>query len=180
MNDIFIHGDPLEDLPRFRSLPKKLNGHRVFYKGDAPSVKETKEEQALAEVAQKKWQYYQDNYRPLEDEYMKQVDNLDLQVLTPIPVNINLGWLGSLMPKLCLLRMVNRAHSPASKMNTLMDSQIFPQLVAGRQRTHRPGFLIWRSLQTLRPRMMRAMLGTARQRRQMQRAACLVRARMNT
>jgi hypothetical protein len=77
MNDIFIHGDPLEDLPRFRTLPKELNGHRLFYKGDAPSAKETKEEQALAEVAQKKWQYYQDNYRPLEDEYMKQVDNLD-------------------------------------------------------------------------------------------------------
>lgn len=77
MNDIFISGDPLEDLPRFRTLPKKLNGHRVFYKGDAPSVKETKEEQALAEVAQKKWQYYQDNYKPLEAEYMQQVDNLD-------------------------------------------------------------------------------------------------------
>lgn len=61
----------------FRALPAKLGRINLFCKGDAPSVKETKEEQALAEVAQKKWQYYQDNYRPLEDEYMSQVDNLD-------------------------------------------------------------------------------------------------------
>lgn len=79
MKKNFIHGDPLEDAPRFCSLPKCLNGHRLFYKGGSASVKETKEEQALADVAAKKWQYYQETYRPLEDAYMAQVGELNSQ-----------------------------------------------------------------------------------------------------
>lgn len=77
MNETFIHGDPLEDAPRFCALPVSLNGHRVFYKGSAPKAVETHEEQALAAIAAKKWKYYQDNFRPLEDTFMKQVDGLD-------------------------------------------------------------------------------------------------------
>lgn len=79
MNDQFIHGDPHEDAPRFVScaLFEKFGIQRVFYKGDAPEVKETKEEQALAEIAGAKWNYYQDNYKPIENEYMKRVDSMD-------------------------------------------------------------------------------------------------------
>lgn len=79
MNRQFIPGDPFEELPRFLPCPlfEKFGVQRVFYKGDAPSVKETKEEQALAEIAEAKWGYYQDNYRPIENEYMDRVDAMD-------------------------------------------------------------------------------------------------------
>jgi hypothetical protein len=75
--DYLIFGDDEFAPSRFNILPNKLNGHRVFYKGKSQSVKETKEERALAEVAQKKWTYYNDNYKPLEDEYMEKVDAQD-------------------------------------------------------------------------------------------------------
>lgn len=73
MNEFFNH--ELEDSRHFCRLPRSLNGHRYFYKGDAPSVKESEQEKAAAEVAAKKWQYYQETYRPLEDTFMKQVDD---------------------------------------------------------------------------------------------------------
>jgi hypothetical protein len=62
---------------RFKKLPKKLNGHRLAYKGDAPSVKESQQEKAAAEVALKKWNYYQETYRPIEDQFMKNVDSMN-------------------------------------------------------------------------------------------------------
>lgn len=62
---------------RFQKLPKQLNGHRFWYKGDPPSVKETQEEKAAAEIATKKWGYYQENFRPIEDRFMKDVDNMN-------------------------------------------------------------------------------------------------------
>jgi hypothetical protein len=79
MNEETIHGDSLEDAPRFVpcSLFEKFGIQRVFYKGKDPKVRETKQEVALAEVAEKKWQYYKDTFRPLEDEYMKQVGDMD-------------------------------------------------------------------------------------------------------
>lgn len=80
MNDQYIFGDPLEDLPRFVpcQLFDKLGAQKVFYGGGGGGgVKETKEEQALAEVADQKWKYYQDNYKPIENEYMKRVDEID-------------------------------------------------------------------------------------------------------
>lgn len=75
--DYLIFGDDDFAPSRFNILPNKLNGHRVFYKGKAATVKETREERALAEVAQKKWTYYKDNYQPLENEYMRKVDAQD-------------------------------------------------------------------------------------------------------
>lgn len=72
-----IFGDTSEDTRQFHRLPRCLNGHRLFYKGDAPSVKETKEEQAFAEVSGKKWQYYQETFRPLEDAFMEDVNELN-------------------------------------------------------------------------------------------------------
>lgn len=75
--DCLIFGDDDFEPSRFNILPNKLNGHRVFYKGKSQSVKETKEERALAEVAQKKWTYYNENYLPLENEYMRKVDAQD-------------------------------------------------------------------------------------------------------
>lgn len=61
----------------FRHLQEKLGRINLFCKGDAPSVKETKEEQAFADIAGKKWQYYQDNFKPLEQAYMDDVESLN-------------------------------------------------------------------------------------------------------
>lgn len=63
--------------PGFRHLQSELGRIRLFCKGDAPSVEETKEEQAFAEIAGKKWQYYQDNFKSLESDYMDDVDALN-------------------------------------------------------------------------------------------------------
>ncbi len=62
---------------RFEPLPKRLNGHRLAYKGKAEHVKETKEEVAQADVAGKKWRHYKAVYAPLEEEYMKKVGEQD-------------------------------------------------------------------------------------------------------
>lgn len=75
-NDFDFADDGFEP-SRFKRLPKKLNGHRLAYKGDAESVKETEQEKAAAEVALKKWNYYQENFRPIEDEFMKKVDGMN-------------------------------------------------------------------------------------------------------
>lgn len=61
----------------FRVTPAALGRINLFCKGDAPSVKETKEEQAFADIAGKKWQYYQDNFKPLEQAYMDDVEALN-------------------------------------------------------------------------------------------------------
>ena len=73
MNNLIFNDDTFVP-SRFEPLPKLLNGHRLFYKGKADSVKETKEEQALAEVASQKWELYKKDYRPLEDKYMGNVE----------------------------------------------------------------------------------------------------------
>lgn len=75
--DIFIehHGVCQE----FRHVQQLLGKRALFCKGDAPSVEETKEEQAFAEIAGKKWRYYQDNVRPLEEAYMNDVNALNTE-----------------------------------------------------------------------------------------------------
>lgn len=79
MNEDCSYGDGLEDVPRFVpcSLFEKFGIQHVFYKGGSSSVKETKQEQALADVAAEKWQYYEDTYRPLLDSAMKSVNDLN-------------------------------------------------------------------------------------------------------
>src|SRR5690606_27784735 len=80
MNAFDILGHPeLDDVPRFVPCAffEKFGRQRVFYKGKAGSIKETQEERELAAIAQEKWNYYQENYRPIEDEFMKRVDEMD-------------------------------------------------------------------------------------------------------
>lgn len=61
----------------FRAVSALLGRVNLYCKGDAPSVKETQEEKAFAEIAGKKWQYYQDNFKPLEQAYMDDVNSLN-------------------------------------------------------------------------------------------------------
>jgi len=77
MDHDYIFGDAIGVCQGFRSLQNQLGRINLFCKGDAPSVKETQEEKAYAEVASDKWRYYQDNFRPLEDAYMDDVNSLN-------------------------------------------------------------------------------------------------------
>lgn len=46
-------------------------------KGDKPEVEETPEQKEAAAVAMEKWEHYNDNYVPVENEYMRRVDAMD-------------------------------------------------------------------------------------------------------
>lgn len=61
-----------DETNRFKPLARFKWG--VYYKGSAPKVYETPEEQALAEVAARKWNHYQENYVPLENYFMAQTE----------------------------------------------------------------------------------------------------------
>lgn len=63
--------------PGFRHMPLLLGRLNLYCKGDAPSVKETQEEKAFADIAAQKWKYYQDNFKPLEQAYMDDVNSLN-------------------------------------------------------------------------------------------------------
>lgn len=63
----------------FRQLQENLGRINLFCKGDAPSVKETQEEKAFADIAAKKWKYYQDTFKPLEKKYMDDVESLNTE-----------------------------------------------------------------------------------------------------
>jgi hypothetical protein len=73
--DIFLDNDGV--CFEFRHVQKLLGRRALFCKGDAPSAQETKEEQAFAEIAGKKWKYYEDNVRPLEQAYFNDVNDLN-------------------------------------------------------------------------------------------------------
>ena len=45
--------------------------------GGDNKIEETEEQKALAEVSQKQWQDYLENYRPLENAYMDDVDRMN-------------------------------------------------------------------------------------------------------
>jgi len=45
--------------------------------GKAPEVEETEAERALAEVSAKQWQDYKTDFVPLENQYMKRVDDIN-------------------------------------------------------------------------------------------------------
>lgn len=70
----------LREVNRFSEVDvfSPIRAAGIFYGGGkGGGVKETKEELALAEVAEQKWKYYQDNYKPIENEYMNRVDQMD-------------------------------------------------------------------------------------------------------
>ena len=45
--------------------------------GGSNKVEETDQQQALASVSMKRWNDYLDNYRPVENNYMRQVDAMN-------------------------------------------------------------------------------------------------------
>lgn len=75
MNEFF--NPELEDSRHFCRLPFELNGHRYFYKGDAPSVDETQQDKAAAEISTQKWKYYKETFQPIENQFMQKVDDLN-------------------------------------------------------------------------------------------------------
>lgn len=83
MNEHFISGDALEDAPRFLPCAHfyKFGAQKVFYGGGGGGggIKETREEQELARIAGEKWKHYQENYVPIENRYMQEVDKMDTE-----------------------------------------------------------------------------------------------------
>ncbi len=77
MNRLFGFGDDCCVCLGFRSVAKLLGRKNIYCKGDSGSVKETMEEKAFAEVAAQRFNFYKENFQPLEEKYMSDVEALD-------------------------------------------------------------------------------------------------------
>ncbi|WP_157497748.1 hypothetical protein [Gilvimarinus chinensis] len=79
MFDDTLTPDPMEERAHFKpvSLFNRFGAQKVYYKGDAQEVEETPFEKEAAKVAQERFEYYEENYEPINAEFRKKVDEMD-------------------------------------------------------------------------------------------------------